>query len=67
LSAMRGARAMEENLRTWLWFFSVVTVMTLGPIVVGSFVIYMIVAGYRRYSGLIGEKLRTARVFHYGH
>ncbi|MBY0509767.1 MAG: hypothetical protein K2P94_06405 [Rhodospirillaceae bacterium] len=58
---------MDENLRTWLWFISVVTAMTLGPIVVGSFAVYMIVLAYRRYRGLICEKLRTARVFHAGH
>ncbi len=58
---------MEENLRTWLWFISVVTVMTLGPIIVGGFALFVIVTTYRRYRGLIGEKLRTARIFHYGH
>jgi hypothetical protein len=58
---------MDENLRTWLWFASVVIVMTLGPIVVGSLTVYMIVTAYRRYRGVIGEKLRTVRIFHYGH
>jgi len=54
---------MDENLRTWLWFTSVVTAMTLGPILAGSFAIYMIVTAYRRYRGVIGAKWRHARFF----
>lgn len=58
---------MDENLRTWVWFISVIMGMTLAPILIGSVVIYGIVSFYRHHRGVIGEKLRAARIFHYGH
>jgi hypothetical protein len=41
--------------------------MTLGPILIGSVVIYGIVNFCRHRRGVIGEKLRAARIFHDGH
>ena len=58
---------MDENLRTWLWFISVVTAMTVGPILVGTLAIYFAVTTFRRYRDVIGEKIRAARILHYGH
>ncbi len=58
---------MDENLRTWVWFISVIMGMTLGPILIGSVVIYGIVNFCRHRRGVIGEKLRAARIFHDGH
>ena len=53
---------MDANLRAWLWFISVVTAMTVGPILTGSFAIYVAVTMYRRYRGILGQKLRPARI-----
>ena len=58
---------MDENLKTWVWFISVMMGMTLGPLLIGSLAIYGIVSFYRHYRGMAGEKLRAARILHYGH
>jgi len=58
---------MDENLRTWVWFISVIMGMTLGPILICSVVIYGIVNFCRHHRGVIGKKLRAARIFHDGH
>jgi hypothetical protein len=58
---------MDENLRTWIWFFSVMMAMTLGPLVVGSLVIYWAVHAYRTYRSVVADKLRGVRALHCGH
>ena len=58
---------MSENLRNWMWFLSVVTAMTVGPILIGSLAVYGLVTTYRRYRGIVGEKLRSCRTLGYGH
>jgi len=54
-------RQMEENVRTWVWFFSVITAMTVGPILLGTLVIFGMMQAYRRYGVLMGEKLKRLR------
>jgi hypothetical protein len=48
---------MEENVRTWVWFFSVMLAMTLGPALLGTLFICGAVQLYRHYRGFIAEKL----------
>ena len=53
---------MDENLRTWVWFFSVVTAMTIGPALLGTLLICGFMQGYRHYRELAQEKLRAVHV-----
>jgi len=53
---------MDENLRTWLWFVSVVTVMVLAPVVAAAAFLCGGLAVYRRYRGFLGEKWRAVRI-----
>ncbi len=53
---------MDENLRTWVWFFSVVTAMTIGPALLGTLLIAGFVQSYRHYRTYAQEKLRAVRI-----
>lgn len=53
---------MDENLRTWVWFFSVVMAMTIGPALLGTLLIACFMQSYRHYRGYAEEKLPAARI-----
>ena len=58
---------MSENLKTWVWFLSVMLGMTLGPVLLASLIVCGVVMAYRRYRGAIGEKLRAIGTHRSGH
>jgi hypothetical protein len=53
---------LDENLRTWVWFFSVVMAMTIGPALLGTLLIAGLMQSYRHYRDLAQEKLRPAHI-----
>jgi hypothetical protein len=58
---------MDENLRTWVWFFSVVMAMTVGPALLGTLFVAGVISTYRRYHGAVSEKVRALRMPRYSH
>jgi hypothetical protein len=52
---------MDENLRTWVWFVSVVMAMTIGPALLISLFICGMAGSYRRYRNIVTEKVHAAR------
>lgn len=58
---------MDENLRTWVWFFSVVMAMTIGPALLGTLLIAGFLQSYRHYRGMAQEKLQAVRIPAYSH
>jgi hypothetical protein len=53
---------MEENMRTWVWFFSVMLAMTIGPALLGTLFICGVVQLYGRFSGVAARKLGNMRM-----
>ncbi len=62
LNSFNRTVSMSENLRTWVWFVSVVLAMTIGPALLITLFICGVTATYRRYHDVISEKMKSFRV-----